>query len=89
MLITIPTEWWEQQCTRYELLSLGKVKNYSQESNEKKERQWRRKKYLIIHFCAANEDFASHLFFFDEGYKGGSLYLNWLPGPGIDIGLRV
>ena len=35
------------------------------------------------------QKFASHLFFFDEGYKGGSLYLNWLPGPGIDIGLRV
>ena len=39
--ITIPTEWWVQQCTRYELSSLGKIKNYSQESNEKKERQWR------------------------------------------------
>ena len=47
------------------------------------------KKCLILSFFAANKKFASHLFFFDEGYKGGSLYLNWLPGPDIDFGLRV
>ena len=48
-----------------------------------------KKKEISYSFFSANEKFASHLFFFDEGYEGGSLYLNWLPSPSIDVGLRV